>query len=628
MVRGVVDGHPTNGAPWVTGMVTVAVMDGRLTVSNAQDSVSNVINSIEIYSFGDAYAHRWSEENIVVESTTNTIPDYVYDYTNHYDRGCLVQDERFIYTWDDFNRITEVEDTFYVATNEIHQIPQTVTYLYDSLGRRIARRYSGHDPETDPDGRWADERAVYDGLVLIEERSWDTGDLHRRYFYDNAVNRPVVVQEDKNGNNQVDDSEDKTYILITDDRGTLMGVADSSGAIIEKLYYNSTGLTQSFEEDESTKMLDANGNRLYKSKLVRFGFCGMYREPLTGKYHTHFRDYDPVHSMWLSRDPIAEAGGINLTGFGYGDAINNFDPYGLSAISWMFGFGYSGNEADEFDISLGTSLIEMGGGMKQGVKDTFNGKAYVRSVKSTAGYMARTSSGEGGFIGGAKDITHGVSHLVTSAVGIEGLLEASTGVSIVEDRELSGMERTSRGLIGGGQAILTGVGLKVMYNPSATLAGSVQAAKQSIKSGLKSGKGMPRHPGRQLSRRLERLGYDRANRARILRDVRAGRPVTVVGENMKRVNAVRKMVDRAGGMSRPVPKGWSKWTAPTRHTIEANRSWVRYWTKNKGATVIDIGRQATPRRWGPSMQYWMENNMLHKWDVYTPFNYGPRPPLH
>ena len=40
---------------------------------------------------------------------------------------------------------------------------------------------------------------------------------------------------------------DKTYLPILDDRGTLMGVADENGVLIEKLYYNSTGLIKSYD---------------------------------------------------------------------------------------------------------------------------------------------------------------------------------------------------------------------------------------------------------------------------------------------------------------------------------------------------------------------------------------------
>jgi RHS repeat-associated protein len=56
----------------------------------------------------------------------------------------------------------------------------------------------------------------------------------------------------------------------------------------------------------------------------------MYIEPFTGKGHTLYRDYDALHNMWLSRDPIAEQGGINLTGYCNGNAVDGCDPLGLA----------------------------------------------------------------------------------------------------------------------------------------------------------------------------------------------------------------------------------------------------------------------------------------------------------
>jgi len=40
------------------------------------------------------------------------------------------------------------------------------------------------------------------------------------------------------------------------------------------------------------------------------------------------RHYNPVDGRWISRDPIAEKGGVNLYGFVANDAIDNFDPFG------------------------------------------------------------------------------------------------------------------------------------------------------------------------------------------------------------------------------------------------------------------------------------------------------------
>ncbi len=50
-----------------------------------------------------------------------------------------------------------------------------------------------------------------------------------------------------------------------------------------------------------------------------------------GPLLTHYRVYDPALGRWLSRDPIAEAGGINLYGYVGGNPVNLIDPLGLFA---------------------------------------------------------------------------------------------------------------------------------------------------------------------------------------------------------------------------------------------------------------------------------------------------------
>ena len=50
--------------------------------------------------------------------------------------------------------------------------------------------------------------------------------------------------------------------------------------------------------------------------------------------------YDPTTKTFLSRDPIREAGGINLYAYCNKDPVGNFDPIGLQgaypgAAGWM-----------------------------------------------------------------------------------------------------------------------------------------------------------------------------------------------------------------------------------------------------------------------------------------------------
>lgn len=58
----------------------------------------------------------------------------------------------------------------------------------------------------------------------------------------------------------------------------------------------------------------------------------MFRHGETGFYITHYRIYDPWMGRWLSRDPIGEAGGVNLYAYANGNPISLTDPDGLSPL--------------------------------------------------------------------------------------------------------------------------------------------------------------------------------------------------------------------------------------------------------------------------------------------------------
>ena len=60
----------------------------------------------------------------------------------------------------------------------------------------------------------------------------------------------------------------------------------------------------------------------------------MYRDQFTGLYHTHFREYDPLHGRWLSEDPAGYADGLNLYNAYMG--VNGTDPLGLAKQPWQW----------------------------------------------------------------------------------------------------------------------------------------------------------------------------------------------------------------------------------------------------------------------------------------------------
>jgi RHS repeat-associated protein len=63
-----------------------------------------------------------------------------------------------------------------------------------------------------------------------------------------------------------------------------------------------------------------------------FAFTGHYYHARSGLYLAPYRAYNPSIGRWLSRDPIAEVGGINLYAYVENNSVNLIDPSGLLDI--------------------------------------------------------------------------------------------------------------------------------------------------------------------------------------------------------------------------------------------------------------------------------------------------------
>jgi RHS repeat-associated protein len=64
--------------------------------------------------------------------------------------------------------------------------------------------------------------------------------------------------------------------------------------------------------------------------LADFGYTGHYVHKPSGLHLALYRAYDADLGRWLNRDPIAEAGGINLYGYVGNGAVNWVDPFWLA----------------------------------------------------------------------------------------------------------------------------------------------------------------------------------------------------------------------------------------------------------------------------------------------------------
>lgn len=166
-------------------------------------------------------------------------------------------------------------------------------FEYDSLGQRYR--------ETDGAGQLVRQWVWDGGAQPLQERD-ATGAVTRRFFGQGEMRR-------------IGGSEVARY-YARDHLGSVREVVDGNNAVVASYTFDPYGRRAKLAGTEDFEV----------------GFTGHYYHAATGLYLTRFRAYDADTARWLSRDPIAEAGGINLYGYVGNNPILYYDPLGL--IRW------------------------------------------------------------------------------------------------------------------------------------------------------------------------------------------------------------------------------------------------------------------------------------------------------
>jgi len=135
---------------------------------------------------------------------------------------------------------------------------------------------------------------------------------------------------------------------------------DAGGNVSEVLSATGT-VTAHYEYDAFGNELTGNG----ATSQNRFQFSTKYHDPETNLTYYGYRYYDAGRGRWLSRDPIAEQGGLNLYAFVANNGVNAWDLFGLCSSDSVSGeFSITSTNGDTFDVSFSYEVSCDGGNPK------------------------------------------------------------------------------------------------------------------------------------------------------------------------------------------------------------------------------------------------------------------------
>ncbi|WP_323179423.1 DUF6531 domain-containing protein [Streptomyces sp. NBC_00198] len=170
-------------------------------------------------------------------------------------------------------------------------------YLYDPMGRRVAKRRLG------PDGVTVMEETVFtwDGPHLVEQTTRTAGGVEEvTLTWDRDGVRPLAQTERRATAGDQQRVDERFHAIVTDLVGTPTELVSEGGAVDWTSSTTIWGLSTAGEDSGTGTPLR---------------FPGQYYDPETELHYNYFRHYDPATATYLSPDPLGMDAGPNPRGY-------------------------------------------------------------------------------------------------------------------------------------------------------------------------------------------------------------------------------------------------------------------------------------------------------------------------
>ena len=227
--------------------------------------------------------------------------------------GNLTSDGRWNYTWDAENRLRSMQAISSVPV----EARKRLEFVYDYGGRRIQKKVFDWNTGTGTYVLQSTTRFVYDGWNLIAELDEN-----------NSLIRAYTRGQDISGTPF--EAAGVGSALIINDAGIAYQVShDGNGNVGLVLKASDSAVVATYDYDPFGKAVQVVGSYATTNPLT---FGSAYKDKETQLLYYGYRYYEPGSGRWLSKDPLAENGSLNMYSFLANNGINAIERLGLDGL--------------------------------------------------------------------------------------------------------------------------------------------------------------------------------------------------------------------------------------------------------------------------------------------------------